>query len=167
MSGTINASAFTGELIVNASNAINITGGIGDDWITGSSGADTINGGAGSDVLTGGFGADIFVFSDAPATGVDLITDFDNINDNIHLSLADFGGLGIAGNLLVDGTNFFSAANVGDTALSATAFVLYDSATGALYYDNDASTTGDAVQFAQIGINNPAGLSAADFTLIA
>lgn len=167
VSGTINASAFTGELIVNASNAINITGGIGDDWITGSSGADTINGGAGSDVLTGGFGADIFVFSDAPATGVDLITDFDNINDNIHLSLADFGGLGIAGNLLVDGTNFFSAANVGDTALAATAFVLYDSATGALYYDNDASTTGDAVQFAQIGINNPAGLSAADFTLIA
>ena len=48
------------------------------------------------------------------------------------------------------------------------AYVLYDSATGALYYDATGnSVAGDAVQFAQIGLTNHTGLSATDFTLIA
>ncbi|MYM85055.1 DUF4214 domain-containing protein [Duganella sp. FT50W] len=84
---TINASALTGGLTVdannvNGANALTINGGAGNDTIHASVGAnakaDIINGGAGNDTiyagsngatLTGGAGNDTFILSSASATG--------------------------------------------------------------------------------------------------
>lgn len=56
----------------------------GDDAINAGPGADYISGGPGDDVLTGGGGADIFAFSNID-NGVDRITDFDPLEDQIRI----------------------------------------------------------------------------------
>jgi Ca2+-binding RTX toxin-like protein len=76
------------------SGADNITGGEGDDVIDGDGGKDKLYGnegndvmagGAGNDTMTGGVGSDRFVFT----TGHDVITDFEEGDDDIDLSFLD------------------------------------------------------------------------------
>jgi Ca2+-binding RTX toxin-like protein len=145
--GYVNASDYDGFLTVNAEASATILGGSNADTINGSYQSDMLQGNFGEDVLTGGDGNDLFVFTNADGADVDLITDFSSGADEIGLS---FGGLNWFGNDL-DYGYFYAAENVGDDVLSAHAYVLYDTSTGALYYDVDGSTTGDAVQFAQLG----------------
>ncbi|WP_139026354.1 calcium-binding protein [Methyloversatilis universalis] len=147
----------TGNALANriTGNELNnrLAGGDGADTLLGMDGNDWLDGGRGLNTLTGGDGADAFYFGVAPQAGtLSTITDFDLADDRFVLKSSAFAG--IAGRF-----------GTGETPLAATAFqssddavadtaavrILYDSSSGALYYDADGSGAGAAVQFAQIG----------------
>lgn len=126
----------------------------GNDTLNGGKGDDLLQGGIGSDQLSGGDGADQFRLDTSIAFGdVDTISDFEFGLDQIQLSRA-----------------VFSALNLG--ALSATAFVngtaaqdsddriIYDAATGSLYYDADGNGAGAAIKFASVTPQMPLDESA-------
>lgn len=107
-------------------------------------------------MLTGGAGHDWFIFgSGAMAEGWDTITDFDPLLDTIRLDARTFG---LTKGVLAD-TAFAIAA--GGVAQAAEDRILYDSATGALYWDADGAGGADAVQFAAVQAGM--ALTAADF----
>jgi Ca2+-binding RTX toxin-like protein len=136
-------------------------GGMGKDLLKGGTGHDILEGGAGNDVLTGGIGKDSFVFNTAlKTTGIDTITDFKAIDDTIKLENNIFTALTKTGVLAK--ASFVKEA--GAVAHDANDFVVYNTTTGALYYDADGSGTGAAVQIALIG--NHAALTVADFVVI-
>lgn len=62
-----------------------VWGGDGHDTIFGGSGADTLSGNRGDDQLTGGTGSDTFVFEGR--FGTDVVTDFDEYDDNEKIDL--------------------------------------------------------------------------------
>jgi len=130
-----------------------LTGGAGANTLDGGAGNDRLYGGAGADTLTGGTGADSFYFDAPLGAGVDRITDFAAV-DTIQLDRAVFSAVS-AGVL----TN--SALRVGATATTADQRVIYDQATGRLFYDSDGSGSAAAVLFATGAAGK--GLSAADF----
>jgi Ca2+-binding RTX toxin-like protein len=106
-----------------------LSGGEGNDTIRGGEGRDVLNGGLGNDLLAGGNGADVFVFDAMNSDNVDTISDFDSIRDQIHLSKAVFAALGDA----VGAGEF----RLGTAAQDANDRLIYDQATGHLYYDAD------------------------------
>jgi VCBS repeat-containing protein len=64
-----------------------LDGGADDDILIGGAGVDQLNGGSGNNTLTGGGDADFFIFSDTSgAPRLDLITDFDVIDDVLDLA---------------------------------------------------------------------------------
>jgi Ca2+-binding RTX toxin-like protein len=143
----------------NGTAAINLTGNALANYIIGNDGANVLNGGAGSDVLNGRGGADMFAFTDAlGATNVDLVIDFVGGSDRLALDDAIFAGIGTPG--------AFSAGAfvVGTQAADADDRIIYDQATGRLFYDADGSSAGAAVLFATLS-GNPT-LSASDFAVI-
>lgn len=140
-SGTGNAS--DNQITGNAGDNI-LKGLAGDDRINGSVGADTISGGAGNDVLFGGAGADRFVF-DAPntAANADVVIDFDSGTDSFLLDRAIFSA-SPAGQLAA------SAFVVGEAATSAAQRVIFDDASGDLFYDPDGTGGQDQSHFATL-----------------
>jgi Ca2+-binding RTX toxin-like protein len=144
--------AITGNELANA-----ITGTSGANIINGGGGDDRLSGMFGNDTLTGGSGSDTFFFGTPPQQGdFDTITDFTVGVDRIGLSTAAFGTL-VAGSLAA------SAFVIGTAALDADDRVIYNAATGALFYDADGNGAGAAIQFAVL-YGAPA-LTAADFTI--
>lgn len=126
-----------------------LSGGAGDDVIGGGDGNDTLVGGAGSDSMTGGAGADRFFFNAAlNATNVDTVQDFGPGADLLVLNPDVFQALGPAGHALA-ASQFHSGAGV-TTAEDANDHILYDTDTGALYYDKDGTGAAAAVQFATL-----------------
>jgi len=127
---------------------------------------DVLDGGVGNDTLTGAMGNDVFLFNDAlGATNIDTIVDFEGAGapdlDVIHLDDAIFALLTPGA---LDVANFVAGAGV--AAVDTNDYILYDTATGALYYDEDGSDTGfDPVQFAVID-GAPAGLNEGDFFIV-
>jgi len=120
----------------------------------GTGGADTLDGGLGADTLTGGTGPDAFLFGAAlGGSNIDHITDFSVPDDHILLSSAIFAGLptGVVG---------ASAFVIGAMAADALDRIIYNSATGALFYDADGTGAGGAVQFARL--NSGLALTSAD-----
>lgn len=77
-----------------------LTGNEGQDVLNGGTGADTLSGGAGSDVLIGGANSDTFVFenasSSAPEGGIDLVSDFSQLEGDI-IDLSGMSGLNFIG----------------------------------------------------------------------
>lgn len=62
----------------------------GSDTLSGGEGADTLNGGRGDDLLVGGPGRDVFQFGTTPmtdgvTTGIDLVSDFERLEDRIQV----------------------------------------------------------------------------------
>ena len=110
--------------------------------------------------MVGWQGADQFSFSTAlnAATNVDRIEDFETGVDKIALDDAVFAGL-------APGALPAQAFRLGAVAQDADDRILYDQATGALFFDADGSGTGAAVQFATL-LNKPADLAASDFIVI-
>ncbi|WP_245340630.1 family 16 glycosylhydrolase [Mesorhizobium sp. WSM4313] len=130
----------------NPSNttAINLTGNEFAQTIQGNAGANIINGGGGSDVLTGSGGRDTFVFNTALGTGnVDKITDFTVSKDKIQLDHTVFAELH-TGKLPA------AAFSTGTAAHDTSDHIIYDSSTGALYYDSDGHGGASQVQFATL-----------------
>jgi Ca2+-binding RTX toxin-like protein len=145
---TIDGGAGNDILIGGAGND-SITGGLGNDVITGGEGDDTLTGGLGVDTLTGGAGADDFVFNTAPntATNRDTIADFVSADDDIWLSRAVMSGLGAAAQLSENDFHFGAGIT---TAGDLSDRIIYNTTTGALYYDADGSGAGAAIQFATL-----------------
>ncbi len=130
-----------------------LKGGEGDDTLLGGDGRDYLEGGAGDDTLVGGEGRDVFVFTAAlDVMGVDTIRDFVSGTDLIGLDADVFTGLS-AGRLSE------AAFVLGATALDADDRILFDTETGALFYDADGVGGTAAVQFAILegGVSLSAG----------
>jgi Ca2+-binding RTX toxin-like protein len=124
--------------------------------IVGNSGANKIDGKAGADTLTGGGGKDTFLLTSALGpNNVDHITDFNVRDDTIALSGSVFTGLS-AGALAA------GAFALGSNALQSDDRILYDRASGHLFFDPDGSgAVYSPIIFATVsaGLN----LTAADF----
>jgi serralysin len=120
--------------------------------------------GDGNDSLVGGAGADSFVFATAPGvlTG-GVVADFTSASDNISLDDAAFTAIGGLGNFAAGDARFFAGA--GATAgHDADDRLVYNTTTGALYYDADGSGAGAAQQVTTLA-GHPA-LAATDITVI-
>jgi Ca2+-binding RTX toxin-like protein len=111
----------------------------------------------GNDTLTGGVGQDTFQLT---TVSKDTITDFSIADDTIQLENTVFSKLTSTG--VLNASNFV----VGAAAVDSNDYVIYNSATGALFYDADGSGTGVAVQIAVIGATNHPILTNADFVVI-
>lgn len=161
LTGTAGADSLTGSAGIDS-----ILGLGGNDVLVGLGGNDTLNGGSGNDklygkdgadILTGGTGRDIFVFDTAISSGVDKITDFLAVDDSIQLENAFFTGLS-AGSLTS------SAFYIGAAAHDSSDRVVYDKASGALYFDADGTGSAAALQFAQLTAGT--AVTRADFSII-
>lgn len=121
--------------------------------------SNTIEGGLGSDTLKGGLAADTFVFDTAIGTGdVDKIIGFTTSQDTIRLDQSVFAGLSAPGAL--DPSAFVN----GTVAHDANDRILYDQATGNLFYDADGSGSAHAVLFATVQADH--ALTAANFQIV-
>src|SRR5262249_49676779 len=115
---------------------------------------------AGIDTLTGGTGKDFFVFNVAPAlANRDVITDFSHADDTIQLSHSFFAGMGTGA---LKPKFFFAGTHAHDTD----DHIIYNKATGALYYDSDGTGAHAQVLFATIIDHAIAGLAVSDFVLV-
>jgi Ca2+-binding RTX toxin-like protein len=137
-----------------------LNGGAGNDRLVGGGGNDVLTGGRGNDTMWGGAGRDIFVFDTRPTFvgNSDRIADFQRGVDKIHLDNAVFEGLGPMGRLRAG--VFYS----GDPAEAGDQHIIYNGATGALYYDPDGAGSGVAIHFATL--SGRPNLSASDFVII-
>ncbi|MCA9267375.1 MAG: calcium-binding protein, partial [Planctomycetales bacterium] len=114
---------------------LDLTGNELDQRIFGNAGANRLDSLFGNDTLTGLLGDDTFVFSTAPGAGnVDLITDFNPADDTIALSLSVFSAITQAPGTLLSG---FFKANAAGVATDANDRVVYNTATGGLFFDAD------------------------------
>lgn len=130
-----------------------------NDVLNGGSGNDTLNGGSGNDLLSGGGGVDNFVFDAALGANVDTLNDYSVVEDSISLENAVFTALSVPGTLAAG--RFVSG--VGAVALDGNDFVVYDTSTGALYYDQDGNGVAAQIQFAVFS-SKPV-LTAAEFVV--
>ncbi|MEI6797854.1 MAG: hypothetical protein WCO04_01395, partial [Pseudomonadota bacterium] len=138
--GTGNAQANT---ITGNEGANVLQGAAGADRLDGRGGADQLAGGEGRDVLTGGDGADRFVFEQDG--GIDHITDFTSGSDHIQIAGSLVDKLGTQTSLL---SGAFYAADGAVAGHDADDRLIYNTSTGALYYDIDGSGATAAVQIA-------------------
>jgi serralysin len=151
---------FANRIIGNA--AVNIlSGGTGNDVINGGAGNDALYGGLGNDILAGAQGNDAFFFDTTlnAATNVDQISDFTNAagnNDVFRLDNAVFAGLPAG----VLAANRF---HVGAGAHDADDRIIYNQATGDLFFDSNGNAAGGATKFAHL--SNHAVLTSADFVV--
>lgn len=138
-----------------------LDGGAGNDKLLSGDGADRVNGGGGKDVLTGGTGADIFVFDILEASSAkDTIKDFVSGTDRIAFAVSAFTGLAIFGPGALDSGELA----FGTAAASASDHLVYNSATGALYYDGDGVS--GAAQIWIATLTGAPNLMASDIILI-
>ncbi|WP_367154192.1 calcium-binding protein [Methylomonas sp. HYX-M1] len=139
----------------------NLTGSDSNDYLNGGSGSDVLIGKAGNDVLTGGAGNDRFVFNTLLGDGnSDVITDFTSEGDTIELSQAIFTRLITMGSLSED--RFVATDSV--LASDENDFVLYDTATGTLYYDADGNGAEEAQEIVTL-VGAPS-ITAADIVVV-
>ncbi|HEX8640903.1 MAG TPA: calcium-binding protein [Allosphingosinicella sp.] len=140
----------------------NLLKGLGqNDILKGLAGNDTLQGGVGSDRLYGGTGNDVlrgdtlasdrgidrFFFDSAPnaTSNRDTIQDFNPTDDSIYLARSIFSAAGPAGTLAADA---FYTMGVGTA--DAEDRIIYNKATGALFYDPDGTGALGAVQYATV-----------------
>jgi Ca2+-binding RTX toxin-like protein len=137
--------------------AIDITGSAYNQVIIGNAGNNVLDGSFGHDRLAGLGGADSYAFSTNLSNfNIDTIDGFD-ADDTILLENAIFTGLAAGGlnpNAFVNGT---AAADADDR-------IIYDAATGRLFFDADGSGSGNMLHFATL--ENHFALTASDFTVI-
>jgi len=157
------------NLTLTSSAAIDGTGNALDNVLTGNKGAnvlnggggdDTLEGGIGNDTLTGGAGHDTFLLKN---TSKDTITDFSVSDDTIQLDNSVFTQLTTT-DLTETGVLNSGNFKIGATAVEADDYVIYDSDSGALYYDTNGSDPGGATQIAVLGTG--LALTHADFFVI-
>ena len=151
---TIVGASGVDEMFFGRDGNDSIHGGGGNDRLHGDNGDDTlIGGGGGHDFLTGGAGADRFVLNAAPAggTSVSTISDFGEGNDRIVLDNQVFAALSQTG--LLSSESFVSgnfSGGISGAAQEADDHILYDTASGDLYYDEDGSGSTAAVMIAEL-----------------
>ncbi|HVQ07464.1 MAG TPA: Ig-like domain-containing protein [Allosphingosinicella sp.] len=138
---------------------INLTGNEFANTIYGNDGNNILDGKGGNDALVGLAGADTFAFTTALGpNNVDLVFGFQQGVDKIALDDAIFTAIGGLGTLDAN------AFHTGAAAHDATDRIIYNSATGQLYYDADGIGGMAAIQFAT---TSPGlALTASDFQVI-
>ena len=141
--------------------AINLRGNALAQTLLGNSSANYINGLGGSDILTGGAGGDSFVFNVALGVGnIDSITDYYVAADRIILENGIF--VGLTGSVLA-ATAF--VANATGLAVDQFDRIIYETDTGALWFDRDGSgTLFVRQQFADLAAG--LGVSAGEFLVV-
>ena len=148
-------------IFLTSTGAGNLTGNETGNSVVGNDGNNVINGGDGNDSLTGRLGQDSFLFDTAlsAAFNVDTITDFNVADDTIMLDDDVFSsslGLGniSAGELVI-----------GAAALDANDRIIYNDATGALFYDSDG--VGGTAQIQFTTLSTGLALTNLDFLVVA
>jgi len=141
---------FVENLTLTGTAALAGTGNSAGNAIIGNAGANILDGLLGSDVLTGGAGVDQFRFTTAlDASGnVDTITDFTPGTDRIALARGIFMTLGGGAGGLQPGA--FVTGSGGVVAGDANDRILYDRASGDLYYDPDGTGALTPTLFARV-----------------
>ncbi|MUG94844.1 hemolysin [Scytonema sp. UIC 10036] len=146
-----------------------LIGGSGNDYINGNNGNDVLIGGIGNDTLFGGGGTDLHVFDTASAfsssIGTDSIGGFTVGTDKIVLDKTTFNAL-----TSVTGSGFsvaseFARVTSDAAASSVSARIVFNSANGKLFYNQNGIDVGlgSGAQFATI--SSASSLSAADFVI--
>jgi Ca2+-binding RTX toxin-like protein len=135
--------------------AINISGNTRNNVIMGNDGNNILDGMGGVDVIYGYGGADTFSFDNLGQTIVTFIGDFTAGTDKIGFEWFEFSS----------GSPFPASAFVnGPVAGDADDRVIYNPATGELFYDADGAGSGAQHLFAIL--SNAPPISAADFVVI-
>lgn len=156
------------DKLVGNNGSDSLYGGNGNDTLQGGGHGDLLVGGAGNDLLTGGGGPDAFLFNSAlnAATNVDTITDFMGGTDQIHLDDDIFTSLGpVSANTPLASAKFHQGAGA-TSAHDATDRIIYDTSSGALYYDADGLGGTAAVKFTSLGITSHPAVDAGDFLVV-
>lgn len=122
----------------------NLFGEAGNDRLYGSTGSDTLNGGANNDLLSGGSKADFFQFDLFGAAHADEIEDFQAGLDKITLDRAMFTGIS------ADGALAASAFRAGANAADSSDRIIYNQATGEIFYDSDGNGAAAKQLFATV-----------------
>ncbi|MFM7908331.1 MAG: putative Ig domain-containing protein [Microcystis sp.] len=130
--------------IIGNQNNNDLEGTNANDFIDGQGGNDRLVGNLGNDTLTGGAGGDRFVFS-SPSQGIDLITDFNVIDDTINVSASGFRA-GLVANAAIQSSQFL----IGTSATTASQRFIYNKTTGALFFDADGLGGAAQVQLATL-----------------
>ncbi|MEA3015100.1 MAG: hypothetical protein QOD42_3645 [Sphingomonadales bacterium] len=142
-----------------STGAMNLTGNAAANEVYGSAGVNIVDGKGGTDLLYGFGGADIFAFTAPPANGdVDTVGDFLAGTDKIGLDDAVFAGIGTPGAFNANAFVVGAAAADGDDR------IVYNQATGQLFYDSDGNGAGGAILFATL-VGTPT-LGVSDFTVL-
>lgn len=163
------------NLLLTGANVINGTGNGLNNTLTGNAAANVLNGGTGNDfligaggndTLIGGIGNDQFVFNSAPnaATNRDSIADFNVVADTIRLENTGAGLFNALANGVLSAAAF--KANAIGMATDADDRIIYNTVTGALFYDTNGNVAGGSVQFATLTSAVKPVLTAADFLVI-
>ncbi len=136
--GAINLTGNSSAQTIVGNNGFNVLQGLGGD--------DYLQGRAGHDTLTGGTGDDRFLFNTTlnAGTNVDTITDMTPGDDLIRLDDAFFAGIGALGVLNAD------AFHIGAAAADAEDRVVYNSATGQMFFDSNGNAAGGSTLFANL-----------------
>jgi Ca2+-binding RTX toxin-like protein len=127
--------------------------------LSGGDGNDILVGGFGNDTLIGGSGIDKFTFN-SPTDGIATISDFNaGQGDQIMISASGFGGGLAAGNLPS------SQFTIGSSGANASDRFIYNSSTGALFFDPDGNALQGQVQLAVLSSN--AALTSSNIFVVA
>lgn len=159
------------NLTLTGTAANNATGNALANLLIGNTGINILNGGLGADTLTGGTGADSFVFDATDYQSFyDVITDFKVFGaDRLLLSKTVFAQLQSATpnatGVALTPADFVSGINVTASSNSGQ-HLLYDSDSGALYYDADGAGANDAFQIALLGAATHPNLISTDILVI-
>ncbi|HEX8258317.1 MAG TPA: hypothetical protein VF589_11855, partial [Allosphingosinicella sp.] len=148
------------NLTLTGTGDIDGTGNADTNIILGNGGDNVLAGGGGTDRLTGGAGRDAFLFDTTlRISGGDLILDFASADDTIRLDRSVYTGFAETGTLRL------AAFREGTRAQDDSDRILYDQATGKIFYDADGSGDGAAILFAKLDAGT--ALTVADFVIVA
>ena len=134
------------DLLIGGAGNDDLYGGAGGDLIKGGSGLDALLGGSGNDLLSGGTGADDFYFNTALSrtTNVDAILDFEVGSDAIFLDRDVFTRIS------ADGALSPGAFVEGTYARDYQDRIIYDQASGKIFYDSDGAGAAAQILFATV-----------------
>jgi Ca2+-binding RTX toxin-like protein len=159
-SGTISFANIERVVAGNFNDAL--TGNAASQTLAGQSGSDAIEGAGGVDTLWGGSGSDVFVFREMGTANADRISDYVTGSDHIFLDDAAFTAIG--GPVQFSATDARFKANSSGTATDTSDRVVFNTATGQLYYDADGSASGAAQLIATVQAG--ASVAASDIFVI-
>ena len=149
LSGDAQGDSYSGvENLIGSAFGDRLTGNTTANQLIGGAGNDVLNGGFGNDTLFGQAGQDSFMFSTAPnsLTNADRIMDYVITDDRILLDDAAFAGVGALGVLAATAFRLNSTGLAGD----ASDRIIYNFATGALFFDHDGLGGAAGVRFATL-----------------
>lgn len=173
---------FGDDTLISGGGNDYLFGGSGQDVLFGEADNDTLQGGSNNDTLVGGAGADVFLYqfqSDLSGSARDLITDFNaDDGDKLYFSraaggfpFADIAGSGslIPAQFVVLDTGSYKGGTSNTQASTSVGPVLvYEEATGVLWYDSDGGgqNPADVVAFFKAPDNTIPTLSQTDVVII-